>query len=130
VRLLAVCAAVNGLGFTAMALAQDFRIACAILLLVIGPAHIGLHTTLTTLLQRGSADAVRGRVFALTGAVTGALFLIGTVGGSAAGTAVSPAATITGSGLLLFAVGVAAALILPAVRADSAASSESADLAG
>jgi predicted MFS family arabinose efflux permease len=111
VRLLAVCATLNGLGFVAMALAHDFHIACAILLLVIGPAHIGLHTTLTTLLQRASADAVRGRVFALTGAVTGALFLVGTVGGSAAGTYVSPAATIAGSGLLLLAVGIATALV-------------------
>jgi len=55
----------NGLGFAAMALAQaqDFAVACVILLVVIGPTHIGLHTTLTTLLQRGSEDAYRGRVF-------------------------------------------------------------------
>ena len=68
-----------------MALVQNVALARVILLVVIGPTHIGLHTTLTTLVQRGSNDAYRGRVFALVGAVTGALFLVGTVGGSVAG---------------------------------------------
>lgn len=112
-RLVMVSAAMNGLGFAAMALAHDFNVACAIVLLVIGPTHIGLHTTLTTLLQRGSADDYRGRVFALTGAVTGALFLAGTVGGSAAGAYVSPAAVIAGSGLLFLVAALAALPLAP-----------------
>lgn len=112
-RLLVASAALNGLGFAAMALVQDFVVACVILLVVIGPTHIGLHTTLTTLVQRGSEDAYRGRVFALVGAVTGALFLIGTVGGSAAGAAVSPEAVIAASGLLFVAVALVALVRVP-----------------
>ncbi len=74
-----------------MALVQNVALARVILLVVIGPTHIGLHTTLTTLVQRGSNDANRGRVFALVGAVTGALFLVGTVGEAL------PAALVLGS---------------------------------
>jgi predicted MFS family arabinose efflux permease len=113
-RLLVVSAAMNGLGFAAMALVQDFVFACAILVVVIGPTHIGLHTTLMTLLQRGSEDAYRGRVFALVGAVTGALFLVGTVAGSAAGDQFSPAAVIAGSGLLFLVAALATFLLAPA----------------
>ena len=113
-RLLVVSAAMNGLGFAAMALVQDFAVACVILVVVIGPTHIGLHTTLMTLLQRGSEDAYRGRVFALVGAVTGALFLAGTVGGSAAGAFFSPAAVIVGSGLLFLVAALATLLLVPA----------------
>ena len=116
-RLLVASAALNGLGFAAMALVQDFVVACVILLVVIGPTHIGLHTTLMTLLQRGSEDAYRGRVFALMGAVTGALFLMGTVGGSAAGASFSPAAVIVGSGLLFLVAALATLLLVPAALA-------------
>jgi predicted MFS family arabinose efflux permease len=116
-RLLIVSAALNGVGFAAMALVQDFAVACAILLVVIGPTHIGLHSTLTTLLQRGSEDAYRGRVFALVGAVTGALFLVGTIGGSAAGAILSPAAVIFGSGLLFLVTALAALLLVPTALA-------------
>jgi hypothetical protein len=76
-----------------------------------------LHTTLMTLLQRGSEDAYRGRVFALVGAVTGALFLAGTVGGSAAGAESSPPAVIVGSGLLFLVAAVATLLLMPATLA-------------
>jgi MFS family permease len=113
-RLLVVSAALYGFGFAAMALVRDFAVACVILVVVIGPTHIGLHTTLMTLLQRGTADAYRGRVFALVGAVTGALFLIGTVGGSVAGAYFSPAAVIVGSGLLFLVVALAALRLVPA----------------
>ncbi|MGH2562699.1 MAG: hypothetical protein ACRDJH_26875, partial [Thermomicrobiales bacterium] len=116
-RLLVVSAALNGLGFAAMALVQDFAVACVILLVVIGPTHIGLHTTLMTLLQRGSEDAYRGRVFALVGAVTGALFLASTVVGSAAGASFSPAAVIVGSGLLFLVAALATLLLVPAALA-------------
>ena len=128
-RLLVASAALNGLGFAAMALVQDFAVACAILLVVIGPAHIGLHTTLLTLLQRGREDAYRGRVFALVGAVTGALFLVGTVGGSAAGDAFSPAAVIVGSGLLFLVAALATLLLVPAalVRLPKASGPEAVD---
>jgi predicted MFS family arabinose efflux permease len=113
-RLLIVSAAMNGLAFAAIALVQNFAVACLILLVVIGPSHIGLHTTLMTLLQRGSEDAYRGRIFALVGAVTGALFLAGTVGGSAAGAFFSPAAVIVGSGLLFLVAALATLLLMPA----------------
>jgi predicted MFS family arabinose efflux permease len=113
-RLLIVSAAMNGLGFAAMALVRNFAVACLILVVVIGPTHIGLHTTLMTLLQRGSEDAYRGRIFALVGAVTGALFLAGTVGGSAAGAFFSPAAVIVGSGLLFLVAALATLLLVPA----------------
>jgi predicted MFS family arabinose efflux permease len=113
-RLLMVSAAMNGLGFAAMALVQDFAVACVILVVVIGPTHIGLHTTLMTLLQRGSEDAYRGRVFALVGAVTGALFLVGTVGGSAAGASFSPPAVIVSSGLLFLMAALVTLLLMPA----------------
>jgi predicted MFS family arabinose efflux permease len=113
-RLLVVSAALNGLGFAAMALVQDFAVACVILVVVIGPTHIGLHTTLMTLLQRGTEDAYRGRVFALVSAVTGALFLAGTVGGSVAGDHYSPAAVFVGSGLLFLVAALAALRLVPA----------------
>jgi predicted MFS family arabinose efflux permease len=119
-RLLVVSAALNGLGFAAMALVQNFAFACVVLLVVIGPTHIGLHTTLTTLLQRGSEDAHRGRVFALAGALTGALFLVGTLGGSAAGGLLSPAAVIIGSGMLFLGAALATAVFLPAALASLA----------
>jgi predicted MFS family arabinose efflux permease len=112
-RLLIACTAINGLGFALMALSGNFVIACVILLLVIGPTHIGLHTTLTTLVQRGSDDAHRGRVFALLGTVTGALFLIGTLGGSAAGAAYSPTLVIASSGLCFVLIAVIAHAVLP-----------------
>ena len=67
-----------------------------------------------TLLQRGTEDAYRGRVFALVSAVTGALFLVGTVGGSAAGDHFSPAAVIVGSGLLFLVAALAALRLVPA----------------
>lgn len=119
-RLVIGSAVLNGLGFAAMALARDFVVACVVLVVVIGPTHIGLHATLTTLLQRGSADATRGRVFALLGAVTGALFLASTVVGSAAGEVFSPAAVIVGSGLLFLVAAVATLLLVPAALAGSA----------
>jgi hypothetical protein len=72
-----------------------------------------------TLLQRGSEDAYRGRVFALVGAVTGALFLVGTVGGSAAGDAFSPAAVIVVSGLLFLVAALATLLLVPAALVGS-----------
>jgi MFS family permease len=116
-RLLIASAVMNGLGFAAMALVQNFVVACVILLVVIGPTHIGLHTTLMTLLQRGSEDAYRGRVFALVGAVTGALFLASTVVGSAAGASFSPAAVIVGSGLLFLVAALATLLLVPTALA-------------
>ncbi len=116
-RLLVASAALNGLAFAAMALVQDFVVACVILVVVIGPTHIGLHTTLVTLLQRGSEDAYRGRVFALNGALTGALFLVGTVVGSAAGAFFSPAAVIVGSGLLFLVAALATVLLVPVALA-------------
>jgi predicted MFS family arabinose efflux permease len=116
-RLLVASAVLNGLGFAAMAMVRDFAVACVILLVVIGPTHIGLHTTMTTLLQRGSEDDYRGRVFALVGAMTGALFLIGTVVGSAAGASMSPPAVIVGSSLLFLVAALAALLLLPTALA-------------
>jgi len=116
-RLLVISAGMNGLGFAAMAFVQDFAVACVILLVVIGPTHIGLHTTLTTLLQRGSEDPYRGRVFALVGAVTGALFLLGTVGGSAAGATFSPPAVMVASGLLFLIAALVTLLLMPAALA-------------
>ena len=116
-RLLIASAALNGLGFAAMALVGNFAVACVILLLVIGPTHIGLHTTLTTLLQRGSDDAHRGRVFSLLGALTGVLFLVGALGGSALGAWLSPPAVIVGSGVLFVVTAVIAMLLLPSVLA-------------
>lgn len=113
-RLLVASAALSGLGFAAMALAQNFAAACVILVVVIGPTHIGLHTTLLTLLQRGSADAHRGRVLALVAAITGALFLLSTVVGSAAGTVLSPTAAIIGGGLLLLVAALATIIFVPA----------------
>jgi predicted MFS family arabinose efflux permease len=118
-RLLVAGAALNGIGFAAMAVVRDFGVACVILLVVIGPAHIALHTTLRTLLQRGSEDAYRGRVFALVGAVTGALFLVGTVGGSAAGAMLSPAVVVVVSGLLFVVVALAALLAIGATAYSS-----------
>ena len=116
-RLLIASAGLNGLGFAAMALVGNFAVACVILLLVIGPTHIGLHTTLTTLLQRGSDDAHRGRVFSLLGALTGLLFLAGALGGSALGAWFSPPAVIVASGALFVVTAVIAMLLLPPVLA-------------
>lgn len=116
-QLLIGSAVLNGLAFVAMALIQNFVLACVILLVVIGPTHIGLHTTLTTLLQRGSEDATRGRVFALVGAVTGALFLASTVVGSVAGEFSSPAVVVVGGGLLFLVAAMAAWRLVPGALA-------------
>jgi predicted MFS family arabinose efflux permease len=114
-RLLAVSAALNGLGFVAMALSGNFVVVCAIMLVLIGPTHIGLHTTLTTVLQRGTDDSHRGRVFALLGALTGVLFLAGTLGGSAMGAYLSPAAVIAVSGSLFLVAALVVLVMLPPV---------------
>lgn len=118
-RLLAVSASLNGLGFVAMALSGNFVVVCAIMLVLIGPTHIGLHTTLTTVLQRGTDDGHRGRVFALLGALTGILFLAGTLGGSALGAYRSPAVAIAVSGSLFLVAAAIILLLLPAAMTTS-----------
>jgi MFS family permease len=106
-RLLVACILVDGIGFAAIALSGNFLIACLILLVVIGPSHIGVHTTMMTLLQRGTEDSHRGRVLALVHSLTGGLFLVGSVGGSVAGDAFSPVAVLVGSGALFLITGFA-----------------------
>jgi MFS family permease len=106
-RLLVACILVDGIGFAAIALSGNFLVACLILLVVIGPSHIGVHTTMMTLLQRGTEDSHRGRVLALVHSLTGGLFLVGSVGGSVAGDAFSPAAVLVGSGALFLITGFA-----------------------
>ena len=112
-RTLPACLLLVGGEIAAIALIQNYVVAI-ILMVLSGPAIIGMNVTITTLLQRFSEDAVRGRLFSLVAAFWSIVFLISTVLGSASAAILSPAAILFGSGLLYALAGAVTLFVLPA----------------
>ncbi|HEX3303527.1 MAG TPA: MFS transporter [Thermomicrobiales bacterium] len=110
-RMMGACLLVIGVGVVAIAIIQNYPMTLAIMVLG-GPAIVGMNTTFITMLQRNSEDRVRGRIFALLGAFSGVIFLISTVIGSVATKVMSPPAIMLISGLTYTAAGVGALLLL------------------
>ena len=73
-RLLAAGLLLYGASVAAMGLLDSFGLVL-LLLIPIGPAAAAIQTGLFTLLQKGSTDTVRGRVFGLVGTVNGVITL-------------------------------------------------------
>jgi hypothetical protein len=90
---------------------QDY-VLTIILMMLAGPAIIGQTAMITTMLQRNSADAFRGRMFSLVGAFWGVISLVSIVLGSAATSFFSPAEIMFGSGILYVGAGVGAVILL------------------
>lgn len=110
-RMMGACLLVIGVGVVAIAIIQNYPMTLAIMVLG-GPAIVGMNTTFITMLQRNSEDRVRGRIFALLGAFSGVIFLISTVIGSVATKVMSPPTIMLISGLTYTAAGVGALLLL------------------
>lgn len=73
-HLLAAGLLIYGASVATMGMMDSFGIVL-LLLIPIGPAAAAIQTGLFTLLQKGSTDAVRGRVFGLVGTVNGVITL-------------------------------------------------------
>jgi hypothetical protein len=97
----------------AIAVIQNY-LAAVVLMVLSGPAIVGMNVTITTLLQRFSDDAVRGRLFSLVAAFWSTVFLISTVAGSASAAILSPAAILFASGVLYALAGAITLIVLPA----------------
>lgn len=110
-RMMGACLLVIGVGVVAIAIIQNYPMTLAIMVLG-GPAIVGMNTTFITMLQRNSEDRVRGRIFALLGAFSGVIFLISTVIGSVATKVMSPPTIMLISGLTYTAAGIGALLLL------------------
>ena len=110
-RMMGVCLLVIGVGVAAIAIIQNYPLTLLIMVLG-GPAIVGMNTTFITMLQRNSEDRVRGRIFALLGAFSGVIFLISTVLGSVATKLMSPPTIMLISGLTYTAAGIGAFLLL------------------
>ena len=122
-RLLIVCLFVLSIEIVLLAYLRNFWIIIAMMILV-GPVFAALSTVFPTLLQRGTQDAWRGRVFALYAALAGGTFALSTFLGAVLGSITSPPVTMVVSGFLYFLAAIFALLRLPAA-VDS--HSESAD---
>jgi MFS family permease len=116
-RLLVACLLFIGIEVAIFAVVQSY-VLTIILMMLAGPAIIGQTAMITTMLQRNSADAFRGRMFSLVGAFWGVISLISIVLGSAATSFFSPAEIMFGSGILYVGAGVGAVILLakPASR--------------
>jgi MFS family permease len=110
-RMMGACLLVIGVGVVAIAIIQNYPMTLAIMVLG-GPAIVGMNTTFITMLQRNSEDRVRGRIFALLGAFSGVIFLMSTVIGSVATKVMSPPTIMLISGLTYTAAGIGAFLLL------------------
>jgi MFS family permease len=110
-RMMGACLLVIGVGVVAIAIIQNYPMTLAIMVLG-GPAIVGMNTTFITMLQRNSEDRVRGRIFALLGAFSGFIFLMSTVIGSVATKVMSPPTIMLISGLPYTAAGIGALLLL------------------
>ncbi len=110
-RMMGACLLVIGVGVVAIAIIQNYPLTLVIMVLG-GPAIVGMNTTFITMLQRNSEDRVRGRIFALLGAFSGVIFLISTVIGSVATKVMSPPTIMLISGLTYTAAGIGAFLLL------------------
>ena len=98
-RLLAGGLLLYGLGVTVMGLSDSFGLVL-LMLIPIGPASAAIQTGLFTLLQKGSADAVRGRVFGLVGTANGIITLGASLAGGGLGEVAGPRAVVILSGCL------------------------------
>jgi MFS family permease len=112
-RLMSASLIILGIGVVVFAVAQNYPLTLVIMVLG-GPAIVGLNTTFITMLQRNSEDRFRGRIFSLLGAFSGIIFLLSTVIGSAASKIMSPPTILLISGLVYTAAGVATVLLLAA----------------
>ena len=112
-RLLGFSALAIGLGTLIIAFSQSFLVACVVML-VLGPAFAAAQTSVLTLLQRGTEDQWRGRVFSLLGTMSGVVGLVGTLAASTVGELWSPPAVIAISGALFLVTGAAALVLLAA----------------
>jgi MFS family permease len=110
-RMMGACLLVIGVGVVAIAIIQNYPLTLVIMVLG-GPAIVGMNTTFITMLQRNSEDRVRGRIFALLGAFSGVIFLMSTVIGSVATKVMSPPTIMLISGLTYTAAGIGALLLL------------------
>jgi MFS family permease len=110
-RMMGACLLVIGVGVMAIALFQNYPLTLVIMVLG-GPAIVGMNTTFITMLQRNSEDRVRGRLFALIGAFSGLVFLTSTLIGSFATKVMSPPTIMLISGLTYTAAGIGAFLLL------------------
>ena len=110
-RMMGACLLVIGVGVVAIAIIQNYPLTLVIMVLG-GPAIVGMNTTFITMLQRNSEDRVRGRIFALLGAFSGVIFLMSTVIGSVATKVMSPPTIMLISGLTYTAAGIGAFLLL------------------
>jgi predicted MFS family arabinose efflux permease len=71
-----------------------------LILIPIGPAAAAIQTGLFTMLQKGSAPAMRGRVFALVGTLNGIITILVSLGAGALGEATSTRLVVILSGCL------------------------------
>jgi len=106
-RLLSLCVLAVGLELLVVAWAASFWVFCA-LMVAVGPAISGINVGITTIVQRETRDAWRGRVFSLVATTWGLLTVVGTVGGSALGEATSPRLVFVLVGVIYTAAGVLA----------------------
>jgi predicted MFS family arabinose efflux permease len=96
-----------------LAFLRNFWIIIGMMILV-GPVFAALNTVIPTLLQQGSDDAWRGRMFALVGALAGGTFALSTFLGSVLGALTSPPTVMVCSGVLYAFTATVAFLRLPA----------------
>ncbi len=99
-----------------IAIARDFWVFVG-LMLVVGPVFAAMSTAFPTLLQRGSQDSWRGRLFALYGAMAGIIFAISSLIGSAIAAISSPTVSVALSSALYLVAAVVALWLLPAAVA-------------
>ncbi|HQY30588.1 MAG TPA: MFS transporter, partial [Thermomicrobiales bacterium] len=111
-QVLIVSLFILGAEVVALAVLRNFWIIIGMMILV-GPVFAALNTVIPTLLQRASADAWRGRMFALFGAMAGGIFALSTLLGAAAGSLTSPPLVMAVSGCLYLGAAVVALVLLP-----------------
>ncbi len=110
--LVMVGAATVGAGIIVIGLAQSF-VATLIVMVVLGPAIAALQTGISTLLQKNSEDATRGRVFGLLGTGSGLITLVASPVAGALAEVSSPPVVVVASGVLYL---LAVTLIVAAFR--------------
>ncbi|MBA2776128.1 MAG: MFS transporter [Chloroflexia bacterium] len=89
----------HGLSFLTFGLANNL-VGTVLVLIPIGPAAAAIQTGLFTMLQKSSPDAMRGRVFALTGTINGLIVLVVSVTAGGLGEAFGTRVIVIASGCL------------------------------
>ena len=116
--LVMVGAATVGAGVVAIGLTQSF-VATLVVMVVLGPAIAAMQTGISTLLQKNSEDATRGRVFGLLGTGSGLITLVASPAAGALAELSGPPVIVVASGVLYL---LAVVLIVAAFRNRTAAS--------